>query len=454
MIGSLMPHACLTVALLLSGGLMAWGQKSHRSLSSGEASLEPVRAAYQAGRNREVVLLADQAIAELSGAAASGKVLSELHFWRGASLRRLERHDEALIALDTSHRMGLRIPELYLERALIRRALKQDQEAEADYQEAERLLPLDDERRLSFAEHWKRKAQQTPLFQLTLTPQVGFDSNIMGLEKDAPLADGDAEENSPYYGLVFGLKYFLVRNEAQLLALEYRNQMRAFVDDSELNYTDNLISGVGRQPFLDGADLEFRATLGEAISDGEGHLRTTRTIAPAVLLELSLALYARLWGDWTDADYYISGLPTEQDRDGTIVRGGVVFGIDLGAGWSVAPHLGVAEYDTDGVDFDHVDLVVGLALSTREYVGCVFSPSISYTRADYDHANSVSGFTEKREDRIWRLALTVTFRGIEKLIGYAPSVTISYLDHASSIGAYDYSRWEPRVEMTIVAMTF
>ncbi len=432
----------------------AFAQARLDSAKSGEPSLESVRAAYSAGRNKDAVLLADQAIAEMASGEATGSLLAELHFWRGASLRRLDRFEEAVIALDTSQRMGLRVPELHMERALTRRALKQEQEAERDYQEAERLLPPDDERRFRFAERWNKVSKAEPAFQLTVTPQLGYDSNIFGLEKDAPLIDGDSDEQSLYYGLVLGVKYFLHRSDTQILALEYRNQLRAYAEDRELNYSDNIVSAVGRQPFLEWADIEVRAALGEAVSDGEGHLRTTRTVAPALLFNFSPTLQARLWGDWTDADYYISDLPAEQDRDGVITRAGLVFGIDLGAGWSVAPHLGIAKYDADGDDYDHQDWVVGLAVTSRQYLGCVFSPSVSYTRADYDHENSVVGFTEKRQDRIWRFALTVSIRELEQIIGYAPSITIAFLDHSSNLAPYDYKRWEPRIEMTVVAMSF
>jgi hypothetical protein len=420
----------------------------------GEPSVETIRAAYTAGRHKEAVLLADQAISQLANTEPPANLAAELHFWRGASLRRLERFDEAVIALNTSQRLGLRVPELHLERALSRRALKQEQEAAQDYQEAERLLPPDDERRFRFAERWNSVSKAEPAFQVTVTPQLGFDSNIFGLEQDAPLVDGDVEEKSFYYGLVFGAKYYLHRSESQVLAIDFRNQLRAYAEDRELNYTENVLTALGRQPFLEWADIEVRTSLGDAVSDGEGHLRTTRTVAPALLFQFSPDLQARLWSDWTDADYYLGDLPAEQDRDGVITRAGVVFGLDLGGGWSIAPHVSLSQYDADGDDYDHSAHVVGLALTTGQYVGCVFSPSVSYTRAHYDHENSVVGFTEKREDRILRFGLSVRLRELEKVIGYAPSVTVAFLDHSSNLDAFDYKRFEPRVEMTIVAMSF
>jgi len=445
-----------TIAAVALGA--AWRSASAQVLLEAtkgeEPSVQSVRAAYTSGKNKEAVLLADQAISQLANTEQPANLLAELHFWRGASLRRLDRFDEAVIALNTSQRLGLRVPELHLERALSRRALKQEQEAEQDYQEAERLLPPDDERRFRFAERWNSVSKVEPTFQITVTPQLGFDSNIFGLQQDAPLVDEDVEEESFYYGLVFGAKYFLHRSESQVLALDYRNQLRAYAEDRELSYTESVLTALGRQPFLEWADIEVRASLGDAVSDGEGHLRTTRTVAPALLFQFSPVLQARLWGDWTDADYYLGDLPAEQDRDGVITRAGVVFGIDLGGGWSIAPHINLAEYDADGDDYDHSAVVVGLALTTGQYVGCVFSPSVSYTRADYDHENSIVGFVEKREDRILRVALSISVRELEKVIGYAPSVTVAFLDHSSNLDAFDYERFEPRVEMTVVAMSF
>jgi len=222
-------RAAAIVVALVTASQAASAQVHLDSTKRAEPSLEAVRTAYTSGRDKEAILQADQAISRLAGAGGGGIELAELHFWRGASLRRLERQDEAVIALDTSHRLGLRVPELYLERALSRRSLKQDQEAERDYQEAERILPPDDERRFRFAERWKSVMKAEPAFQLTLTPQLGYDSNIFGLEKDAPIINGNAEEQSLYYGLVLGMKYFLHRSDTQVLALEYRNQLRAYL---------------------------------------------------------------------------------------------------------------------------------------------------------------------------------------------------------------------------------
>ena len=166
-----------------SAAWAAQGQAGTASLSGG-GPLEPVRTAYVEGRFQEAVLLADRALAER---AALPTIVPEIHFWRGASLRKLGRDDEALVAFDASRREGFKSPELSLERALVLKSLGKNQEAEHEYREADRHLEEDPARRLRFGEEWKRAHAKEPDFRFTITPQVGFDSNLIGLDKDAPL---------------------------------------------------------------------------------------------------------------------------------------------------------------------------------------------------------------------------------------------------------------------------
>ena len=418
------------------------------------SSLETVRSAYLAGRDLDTVLAADEALAIATRSEAAGSVVAELHFWRGAALRRLGRLPEARVALDAARTLGLGIPELHLELALTKRALKQDEDAEREFREAERRLPENDERHFRFAERWKEVSKAEPNFQLTIAPQVGYDSNIVGLDEDAPLQGGDVEEASFFAGLLLSAKYFLHRSDRQILALDYRNVMRAYSEESDFNYTDNLLTATGRQPLLEGADLEIRGSLGEAFTEGDGHLRTSRTVAPAVLMTLSSKVQARLWGDWTSVDYYTPDLPPEQDRDGVVWRGGLVVGWDLGSGWSLAAHMSFATYDTDGSDYDHDEWTLGIVVTTPEIAGVILNPSVSYTGANYDNPDSTVGFTDTREDEILRVSITIALRGLEREIGYAPSITFVFTDQSSTIDAYDYARFEPRVEVGVLAYSF
>ena len=84
----------------------------------------------------------------------------------------------------------------------------------------------------------------------------------------------------------------------------------------------------------------------------------------------------------------------------------------------------------------------------------LISPSISYGEQDYDNLNSFANFTKKREDRPLRATLTVTIRALEKVIGYAPTLSVSYVRHRSNVDAFDYTRWSPVFEVGINVLSF
>lgn len=454
-----MKSTLLTVSFLFLACALSRAEKTAAGATSpcddaSDPSVDSVRLAYTEGKDTETVLLADRALSEIPSTDGRTAITRELHFWRGAALRRLGRSHEALIALEAAGRHGLRTPELHLERALILRALGQEEDARRAYQEAERLLQEDPERLKWFEGRWRLEGKDAPRLQFWITPQLGYDSNVVGLDKDAPLANGDLERESTFTGGTLLARYFLIQNENQRLSIDYRNEARAYLDEPDLDYTDNYLSALGRYPVWRGVDLELRTSLGEAFSREEGHLRTLRIVAPSVLFNLADAVPVRLWADWTDADYYDDTVRDEYDRDGVYRRGGVAFGIGLGAGWSLGPAIYLTDFAAEGDDYDYTAWTASLSMTAAPYFGCVFSASVGYTWADYANENSLVGFTEKREDRILTLSLTITLRGLEGLLNYAPSLTIAYSDHGSNIDQYDYDRWEPRVEVGILALSF
>lgn len=420
------------------------------ALTLGDTPGESVRSAYLAGRDREAVLLADRALADPSSA---DRALSEIHFWRGAALRRLGRNDEAAVALDAAGRHGLRTPELHVERALALRATGQDEEARRAYQEAERLLQDDPERLFRFQDRWRLEGKEAPKFQLWVTPQMGYDSNVVALDKDAPLVQGDVDRESPFAGGVILANYFLLQEEERHLSLDYRLEARAYTDEPDLDYTDNLLSATGRIPIAWGVAFELRGSLGESFSSEEGHLRTLRIAAPSLLFNVA-GLPVRLWSDWTDADYYDTTSRDEYDRDGLYRRAGAVVGVPLGAGWSLSPGVYLTDFAAEGDDYDYASWTAHLSITSAPMLGIVISPRVDYTWADYENPNSLVNFTEEREDRILAVAVTLTFRSLEGLFRYAPSVTVAFTDHSSNIGQYDYERWEPRIEVGILTLAF
>ncbi len=436
---------------VLSISTSAWGQVPVGSASVSGGLIEPIRSAYLQGRYQEAVLLVDRTLSEKSPLPG---IASELHFWRGAALRRLGRLDEALVAFDVARKGRFKAPELALERALALRALGREQEAEREYQEADRLLEKEPERRLKFSEEWRQAHKKEADFRLTITPQIGYDSNIVGLDKDAPLEVGDLERDSFYYGAVLAAKYYLLKNYERVLAFEARSQERNYADEPDLGYTDNTLSVLGRYPLADAFAFEVRGSLGEAYVRGEGHARTVRQAGPALIWFPDLTWQVRLFADWVDTDYYDADVPSDQDRDGVFQRIGLTVGIDLGGGWSVGPMAAWGRTSADGDDFDSRDSTLGVALTTGNLLGFVISTTVGYTLSDYANPNSLTAFEKQREDRILWVTFTVTIRKLEEWIGYAPALAVTFIDHRSNVDDYDYDRWEPRVELGIAALTF
>lgn len=444
----------LTVAFCALGiTSVTWASGSQTGTASlaGGSPLEPVRHAYGEGRYQEALVLADRALSE---GAVLPVAIAELHFWRGASLRRLGRPDEALVALDSARREGFRSPELSLERALVLKSLGRTQESEQEYREAERRIEEDPDRRVRFGEEWRRAHAKEPAFRFTITPQVGFDTNVIGLDKDAPLLEDDLERDSLYGGAVLLAKYYLVKSDERMIALEARSEERVYASEPDLDYTDSTVSISGRFPLYETLAFEVRGALGEAWVKGDGHARTVRSAGPALVWRPDSTWQVRLFGDRAGLAYYDAEIPAPQDRDGTLERVGIVVGIDLGKGWSAGPMASYGRYDADGADFDSRDLTVGAGVTTGEVLGCVVSATLAHTRADYRNPNSLTGFAEKREDRILSVTVTVTLRKLEEWIGYAPALAVGFANHGSNVDAYDYDRWDPRVEVGIAALTF
>lgn len=442
----------------VSGSARLWAQEREPAAPSGPErdQLEAVRAvrtAYKDGRDQEVLLLADRALLAMARDGDLAMRAPELHFWRGAALRRLGRYDEAVVALDLAITLGFRGPEVHLERGLAHRGLGRRQEADRDYQEAERLLPEDPEMRERLLHRWKWDGKDQARLQVLASPQLGFDTNIVGLDERTPLVQDDVDFDSPYAGAFLEAKYFPILNDRQLLWIGYQNLVRYYTDEPDVSFTDNVATLVGRQPLFEDFDLEARASLEEAFLREDGHFRTQRTVGPAALWRPVRPLHLRLWADWTDADYY-APVPAEQDRDGQIVRGGLRLTLDLGRGWSAAPFVSLNRYDAEGSDYESRGWEAGLSVTPAELGGIRLVASLAYGRQDYENPNSLTGFAEKRSDRPLSASLVVTLRMLEGVLGYAPTLSVAYMRHRSTIDNFDYDRWTPQIELGIAALSF
>lgn len=350
--------------------------------------------------------------------------------------------------------MGFEKSELHLERALTLRALGREQEAEREFQEAERQSQEDPQK---LEEIRKRRSDSGDLdrkFHLRIYPEFGYDSNILGLDKDAALAE-DVSRESFYYGLPISARYLLFQEREMALTIEYRNNLRGYASEPGLSYSDNLLSAIWQSPVgrLDWLAYEIRGSYDEAWMVDEGHFRTLRIVAPAIIFRPGEKWELRLWGDYTDADYYES-TTDEQDRDGVTYRGGLHARIDLGGGWSLAPYVTYWSYAADGSDLDHHAWDFGASVTTPEIAGFQFVLAPGFALADYDNPNSLSDFTEKRSDRRFYARVTLIFRFIEKSIGFAPKITLAYEKWNSNIGEYDFDRFDLGASADILAWSF
>lgn len=228
---------------------------------------------------------------------------------------------------------------------------------------------------------------------------------------------------------------------------------RDYPQEQSVSFLDNVMSIAARQPLLDNLDFEIRGSWEEAFVKDTGHFRTQRTIGPALLFHPIRDVQVRLWGDWTGASYYES-VPASQDRDGTIARVGLTFAIDLGSGWMAGPYGSYNTTNTKGGDYDSKGWELGLQMGTPEFSGFKVIALVSYGEEHFTNLNSLSGFTTKRLDRPVSASLTITFKQVEKWLGYAPTVSIGYVGHSSNISNFNYSRWTPQLEVSLGVLSF
>jgi hypothetical protein len=57
-------------------------------------------------------------------------------------------------------------------------------------------------------------------------------------------------------------------------------------------------------------------------------------------------------------------------------------------------------------------------------------------------------------DRPFGASVTITFKQVEKWLGYAPTVSVGYVHHASNISEFSYTRWTPQIEVSLGVLSF
>jgi len=128
--------------------------------------------------------------------------------------------------------------------------------------------------------------------------------------------------------------------------------------------------------------------------------------------------------------------------------------MDLGHGWTIGPSFVVNKYNAQGSDYDSRGWEIAFAVRAPELWGCKASATIDISEQYYTNENSLTNFTEKRTDRPIQITLAIVFKQIERLIGYAPAISVTYVNHYSNIQEFKYHRWSPQIEMGLNVLSF
>ena len=409
-------------------------------------TLEEIRLEFRHGNHRRVI--------ELANASISVSENAELYFWRGASYRRLTQYPEALDSFDRAKDLGLSNPELSLERALTLDAMGNQEEADKQFQEAEGLGQEDEGLLQRIRETWHaRHSKEEKRFQLWFLPTIGVDTNIVGVDEETPLSEGDVERESFYYGLGAQARFNLWENQGARVFSDLQATFREYEEESDYSYTNTRISLTGLVPLVDRITGQLQLTYDEAFIDFEGHFRTQRGIRPSIVMKATERMTITLFGGWSNADYYNSP-PSVQDRDGDTYDGGISLGFDLGKGWKASTSLGYVLLSGEGSDYDHREWNLGGSLSPPTVFGFDFTGQIGYLSAEYENGNSLLDGRTARDE--WRLvfALSVRLAFIGKKLGYTPGFTMSYQRSDSNVAAFDFNESDFAITAPILVWSF
>lgn len=410
-----------------------------------------VREAFEAGGDEDVLTLSEPLLPD-----------PDLSFLRGASLNRLGRHEEALAELDA---VDLDAPELHLERARALIALRRFEEAEAELDvEAEgdvgELLELERarldaelgrgeaarERLRGVAEGGGRygapaakmleEMEQT--FEVKARPLFGYDTNLVGLAEDAPLAR-EIRRESLYLGVAADARAWIIRPEPWALVAELDVEYRYYTAVSRASYADTTLSLSTWGPLADDVSLGFTVARGESWTHGDGHFRSLSGAGVGVRVREAPGFETNVYASVAAFDFYLDA-PDAQDRDGVTRQVGVSQTLDVGGGWVVTPTAGLFDYVAEGSDFDHRGWQAGAAVTAPEFAGFTVTLSTTYASIRYENANSLSLAGRKRRDTLKTATLSVSkrFEGFD----WTPTVSIAYSDWSSNIGAFEYDRWD------------
>lgn len=422
--------------------------------------LDAVRRAFEEGRDEDVLRLSEPIISKAPG---------DLHFMRGASQRRLARPQEALDEFDAAEAAGFAFSELHLERARAFMDLGRWTEAEreldraddpelGDLVELERAkvdIELGEQERARgrlekltegrygapAAEMLDTLAKRDSIFDLDVKPLWGFDTNLLGLASDVALS-GERKRESLYVGGDATARLWLARPDPWGAEVESQSRLKYYFASSDSSYFEETLSLSGGGPVNDDVAVGAKLSYGESATLGDGHFRRILGAAAGARVRPVMGWEIDLTGSIADLRFF-TDVPAPQDRDGVTRQAGMTHSIDLGDGWKLAPTAGWFDYRAQGSDFDHQGWQFGASLTSPEMAGFTLTLSANYSRSLYDGANSLSTAGSERRDDAYAYSLTIArrFEGFD----WTPSVTLTFNDARSNVGAYDYDRFDVQV---------
>lgn len=428
------------------------------------------------GRSREALAALDTAVALYAGHPEYDRH-SELDFERGWALLREGRFDDALFALQAydAAQPGRGQTAEFMGRAHV--GLGSYAEAETQFEEALRRDPRLSETvalaRVAMAakrgdiglaeqtlSELLREERQTPLsrllaeriprtaaqrarnFGISLVLGAGHNSNAIGLSEDEPVA-GDITNREDHFQRFVASGFQVWRPSVWTVVGSYALQADFYDDIDQVNQVDQI---VGLRAYR---SLSERLTIGADLRDrytqvDQGSYLNEVAISPETWWRIDERFVAGFSYSFSHDDYLVPPTSAFLDRDSDIHTISPALVIAMPE-WRSSARLNYAHrwISAEGADFDAngdgVTAQIDSSLPGR-FTSRVF---LSFEHRDYEHPNSLNGFTEARDDDFFYVSVYVQ-RPLNDLLQVSDRLRLyaqyDYTDRSSNIAFYAYKQ--------------
>ncbi len=273
--------------------------------------------------------------------------------------------------------------------------------------------------------------QQSP-WSFALGYRLEYDDNV-ALLPDGLAPTGTQDEEDFRHVVTADAIYQRKLGGNWMLFAEGRGTQSVHHQASEFNFTRlNGLLGTGQS--FNRWGWRLPAEVSHDRFDGDS-FSTTVTVSPGAYLRVSDSLYTHVYGRYAKSDFDLVAFP-EDDRSAEVYGGGALFGGNLTRQWTLRSIVEYLDYDADGSNWDREEIQ---AYTYTEYN---FTPKWSagagarYTDINFDNLNVP--FLTERADESWEYYLSSTYQVAQ---GWYLRGQLTYVDHQSSIAAFDYQRF-------------